>query len=126
MKRKNRISSAAGVVKNVLCLFILASVSSSLLNAQQTQAPSYDLSRNVDVLGCDEGLARQDIVVSEALNRLKEDAVLFVILRPGKSESSAKLVEQRLFNVTHYFSDGRAVRLDTDKKVLDLPEQFCL
>src|SRR5688572_18500274 len=45
----------------------------------QNDAPVIDLKSNNMLLDCDDGFARQDIVVTDALRLLSNDAVLFVV-----------------------------------------------
>ena len=76
-----------------------------------------------EFLSCDDAVARQDYVVSEALNALKNEAntgqdgpALIVILRHGAGEKSLKLHKERLQNLEQYFRD-RGSRLEA-KQVL--------
>jgi hypothetical protein len=73
-----------------------------------------------DLLGCDEGVARQDIVVTDALEKLKNDSFLFVI-RQGTAELSEKLVKQRLYNIYKYFKE-RGSRLPAERIMIAVGE----
>ncbi|MBA2335716.1 MAG: hypothetical protein H0V90_12380 [Blastocatellia bacterium] len=68
-------------------------------------------------LGCDEAVARQDVVVSVALERLRENSFLIVVIRPGAGETSKKLASERLFNINQYFR-LRGSRITPDKLVI--------
>jgi len=65
----------------------------------QIQRPDYD-----GLLNCESNLVHQDIVVSDALEKTKENGVLIVIVRLGDGETSRELMRRRLYNVHQYFS----------------------
>jgi hypothetical protein len=56
-----------------------------------------------NLVDCDESVARQDAVVSAALEARRENAFLIIVIRPGKDEDSIQLASRRLFNMKQYF-----------------------
>lgn len=85
----------------------------------QAEQLSTEFRSNNKVLGCDESVALQDIIVTEALERLEEESVLLVIIRPSTSENNDLLSRRRLFNVQQYFRD-RGSRLNMEKVLFAL------
>ena len=69
-----------------------------------------------NLVDCDEAVARQDAVVSAALDARRENAFLIIVIRPGKDEGSNQLASKRLFNVKQYFK-LRGSRLEPEKLV---------
>jgi hypothetical protein len=84
----------------VICVFLFFTETVSAQN------------QNEMFLSCDDAVARQDYVVSESLNALKNETdkeqnvpVLIVILRQSIGEKSQKLLKERIANLEQYFRD---------------------
>jgi hypothetical protein len=70
-----------------------------------------------NLFGCDEAVARQDAIVSVALESLSENTFLIVVIRPGVGEVSNQLAARRLSNIKQYFTH-RGSRIAGDKVVV--------
>jgi hypothetical protein len=70
-----------------------------------------------ELLSCDDAVARQDFVVTEALTRLDGESILIVVLRPSAGEKSNLIRAKRLYNLQQYFKD-RGKRLPADRFVI--------
>ena len=80
-----------------------------------TPAGAYGQSQNpTNLVSCDEAVMRQDAVVSVALDRLRDNSFLIIIIRPGDGENSNQLATKRLFNMQQYFR-LRGSRIAPDK-----------
>lgn len=104
------------IIAKSLSIFFVAMFTTSILLAQNSQT-EIEPKINDKLLVCDESVALQDIVVTEALTKLKENSVLFVVVSQGTSENSDKLLQQRLYNVRQYFRD-RGNRLSREKIII--------
>jgi hypothetical protein len=100
---------------NTLAIVVLLLCATSFAYGQ-VEKFTKDLRFNDEVLGCDESVALQDLVVSEALGLMQEESFLIVVIRPGNNDNNDLLTQRRLFNVKQYFRD-RGSRLN-NKKVL--------
>jgi hypothetical protein len=77
----------------------------------------YGQSQNLpNLVDCDESVARQDAVVSVALERLRDYSFLIIVIRPGVGENSSQLASKRLFNMRQYFK-LRGSRLKSDRLI---------
>jgi hypothetical protein len=61
--------------------------------------------KNNELQNCETGLAYQDVVINEALEKTKGSGVLIVIARLGDGENSRELIRRRMYNVRQYFKD---------------------
>lgn len=67
--------------------------------AAQERRYDYD-----ELLNCERNLQYQDFVISNALEKTKNDGVLIVIVRLGDGETSREL-NRRLYNLRRYFTE---------------------
>jgi hypothetical protein len=118
MNWKTLRSPLRSMITKFFVFCFLTSFCVCLARAQPEQTQSLLQRRNESVLSCDDGVARQDFIVSEALEKLKDDTFLFVILRQSINESSENLAERRLFNIQRYFFKERGSRLPGKKVVI--------
>lgn len=119
-----KIASCINILRHFLIHYLvvvpLALVSIWEISAQGAPAMIHP-SRDYRLLSCEEELERQDFVVAQALEKLKDDSLLFVIVRQGNKESSNDLAIRRLHNVNRYFKE-RGSRLPFEKVLVAVGE----
>ncbi len=75
---------------------------------------AFDL-RSIDKpLGCEESFALQGVVISEAIELLNTDAILFLVVSPGNNEKSRRLTQQSIIKARNYLSRWKE-RLKPDR-----------
>lgn len=72
---------------------------------------------NKEVMNCESNLVTQDIIVAKALQQLKENEVLIVVVHLGEGENSPELGRRRVFNLREYFR-RRGSRLQPSQVVI--------
>lgn len=113
-----RVHCSKTAADNFLFIFFLGLIVVSSALGQE-RVSGTDLRSINKVLGCEETVALQDVIVTEALRLLGTESVLFVVVRPGARENFEKLTNQRLFLARQYFRE-RGRRLNADKSIVVL------
>ncbi len=116
--QKHRRLLKKTITKN-LTVFLITIFLASALHAQTKDETT--LGFDGIPLSCDDSVALQDYLVTEALAKLKENSVLFVVVSQGVEENSDSLLQRRIYNVRQYFRD-RGSRLSGEKIVVVIGE----
>ena len=72
---------------------------------------------NNQLVNCETGLAYQDFVINEALEKTNGGGVLIVIARLGDGENSRELIRRRIYNVREFFKE-RGSRIAPEKVIV--------
>ena len=115
---QNKTNAAQNSLLQIALSLILVALL-GVYGFSQNQKPEKDL-RTIDkVLGCEESVALQDIIVSEALKVRNANSLLIAVIRPGKNENVDKVNQERLSRSRQYF-DARGARIGPEKSMVVL------
>lgn len=114
--QKHRKCLLSSTITRFLGVFFITIFIASVLHAQNSQTETI-LGFSGKPLSCDDSVAFHDLIVTEALTKLKENSVLFVVVSQGTGENSDELIQRRLYNIHQYFRD-RGNRLSREKIII--------
>lgn len=114
--QKFREPLSNNVIVRFLGIFIISLIMVTVLQAQNDQTEPI-LGFSGEPLSCDDGVAFHDLIVTEALEKMKENSFLFILVSQGNRENSDELLQRRIHNIRQYFRD-RGSRLSSKRIII--------